>query len=185
MRFRRLGPVVVALALVASACGDDTTGPQVDLTQQEIGNLFAAISAIFADFANFSAANPALSLSLMGVADDINETVTCPQGGSADVTGTVNETVSTFDLDVDLGFNECGSQGFLIGGSLNFDGSGSATETTAEIDLSMSGDLEVETEDGRSGVCTVDLDYSINVSQSSVSFSASGHICGESFNYNG
>lgn len=181
MRFRRIAPAVVALALAAGACGDDATGPQIELTQQEIGELFAAIAEIFDGFANLSVANPGVSFSLVGVLEDIDETVSCPQGGSATAQGTANETETTFDLDVDLGFNECGSQGFVLGGSLNFDGSGSASDTEVHLDLSISGDLSVKT-DSRSGTCTMSLDYSIDATQSGFDYSVSGSICGQNFN---
>jgi hypothetical protein len=183
MRFRRLAPVVMALALVASACGDDATGPQIELTQQETAELFAAITAIFADFAELSAVNPGLSLSLMGIADEINETRTCSQGGSATATGTVDETETTIDLDVDVDFTDCGSQGFILGGALNFAGSGTADETSVELDLTIGGDLDVETEDGRTGACALELDFAAAATQGGLSFNASGTICGESFNF--
>lgn len=180
MRLRRSGHVVIALALAGSACGD-STGPQIELTQQETAELFTAIYEVFGDFAEFSRANPGVSLSLMGIADDINETVGCPQGGSALVTGTENSTLTTFDLDADLDFSDCGSRGFIIGGGLNFSGSGTSTETSFAVDLTISGDLAVETDDGRSGACTTELDFSLEASATASSFSASGSICGANF----
>jgi hypothetical protein len=180
MRIRRFAPAILAFALVVPGCGDDG-GPQLDLTQQEIGELFTAIAEIFEGFADFSMANPGVSLSLLGVLDDINESITCPQGGNAAATGTENSTAGSFDFDADVDFNGCGSRGFTLGGGLNFQGSGTETETTLEADLEISGNLEVETEDGRSGGCNVSLDYSIALSQSGSDFSVSGSICGHNF----
>jgi len=185
MRFRRVVPLALALTL-AAACSDDG-GPsdQVKLDAAETQSLFLAINAVFSGFADFSAANPGLSLSLTGILEDINETVACPDGGTASVTGTDNSTTNTIDFDADLDFNDCQSQGFTLGGGLNFNGSGTGSDTGFSLEMSISGDLTVETDDGRTGGCSWDVNYDIDASGTSVSFSVSGSICGESFSYSG
>jgi hypothetical protein len=182
MRITRLIPFVAVLTLVP-ACGDDGA-EQIQLTTNEKQQLFVAISDIFGQLAGFSVASPGLSLSLAGVLQDINETVSCPQGGTASVTGTDNSTVSTIDFDADLDFNSCGSQGFTIGGGLNFSGSGTETETGFSLTIGINGDLQVDT-GSNSGVCTWDVDYDIDVDGESLVFSVSGSVCGDSFNYSG
>lgn len=181
MRIRRLAPLVIAVALVSSACGD-STGPQVELSDAEIGQLFAAINGIFTDVVgNFSVANPALNFSLMGVSDVIDLTVTCDGGGTAAVTGEENSTGTSFDFDADIDFTDCVSEGFTLGGGLNFSGAGTATETSVTLEMTIDGDLLVETGDGRAGTCTMDLSYDLELTGTTLNLTTSGKVCGKSF----
>jgi len=185
MRFRRVVPLALALTFAAACSDDGAPADQVELSQTEIQSLFLAINEVFTGFADFSAANPGLSLSLASVLQDINETVECPDGGNAVVTGTDNSGTSTIDFDADIDFNDCQSQGFTLGGGLNFNGSGSGSDTGFTLEMTIGGDLDVVLEDGRTGGCSWDVGYDIDAEGTAFSFTVSGSICGETFSYNG
>jgi hypothetical protein len=185
MRFRRAVPLALVLTLTA-ACGDDgAPADQVELSQAEIQELFLAISSVFSEVADFSVANPGLSLSLASVLQDINETIQCADGGNASVTGTDNSGTNTIDFDADIDFNDCQSQGFTLGGGLNFDGSGTGSDTGFTLEMSIGGDLAVALEDGRNGGCSWDVSWDIDAEGTAVAFTVAGSICGEDFSYNG
>jgi hypothetical protein len=179
---------VALIATMAAACGDDNGGTdEVELSQAEQGELFLAIQEVFEEiaFAPLSAAraNPGLSLSVAALLADINETVSCPQGGNTAVTGTVDEGTTTASFDVDFDFNECQSRDFTINGLLTYGGTASETETSVSIDLTVDGGLSVLTPSGASGSCTMDLTYSFDFDfqTNTASGSASGSICGQNF----
>jgi hypothetical protein len=173
---------------MAVGCGDDNGGSeQVELSQAEQGELFLAISEVFEEIAlnpvSAARANPGLSLSVAALLVDIDETVSCPQGGNTAVTGTVDEGTTSASFDVDFDFNDCQSREFTINGLLNYGGTASETETSVSLDLTMDGSLSVLTPSGASGSCTMDLTYSFDFDFNSgaVSGSASGSICGQNF----
>jgi len=185
MRLSRITPFALALVLTVAACGDDEGGAQLQLTDQETAELFAVIGGLFDEFLQFSAANPGLNLSVSGLLVDINESADCPEGGSVSATGTDDSDENTLDFDADLDFNACQSEGWTLGGGLNFVGNGTSTETTLSVDLGISGTITAETPEGGSGSCTWDLDYSLDVDGEQVDFAVSGSICGRSFNQSG
>ena len=186
-KWTKFAAVAVAVAM-AVGCGDDNGGgEQVELSQAEQGELFLAISEVFEEIAlnpvSAARANPGLSLSVAALLVDIDETVSCPQGGNTAVTGTVDEGTTSATFDVDFDFNDCQSREFTINGLLNYGGTATETETSVSLDLTMDGGLSVLTPSGASGSCTMDLTYSFDFDFNSgaVSGSASGSICGQNF----
>jgi hypothetical protein len=182
-KWTKVGAMVLAASL-AAACGDDGgPGEQIELSNAEVTDLFTAINTIFGEFAGFSVANPGVSFSLAGLAVAIDESFNCPDGGSVDITGNDNSTASTIDFAVTTGFNSCQAEGFTIGGDLDFDGSGSYSETSLSLDMTITGNLSVETDDGRSGTCTWDIEYSLDLTDTTIDYAVSGSICGQNFSY--
>jgi hypothetical protein len=186
-KWTKFAAVAVAVAM-AVGCGDDNGGgEQVELSQAEQGELFLAIQEVFEGIAlggvSAARANPGLSLSIAALLEDINETVSCPQGGTTVVSGTVDEGTTSASFDVDFDFNDCQSREFTINGLLNYGGTASETETSVSIDLTIDGGLSVLTPSGATGNCTMDLTYSFDYdfSSNTVTGSASGSICGQNF----
>lgn len=185
-KWTKFGAVVVAAAMVG-ACGDDDGGTgggtQVEITATESAALLDAIFGVFSEVA-FSGAAPGMSMSVAGLAEAINETVSCPQGGNVSVTGDVTETTTSASFDADFDYNDCGSEDFVINGGLGYAGDLSSTDTSISLQLDMDGTLNVETPSGNTGSCTIQLSYDLDIDfsgQGSGSGTVSGKICGESF----
>jgi hypothetical protein len=173
MRFPRLSAGLVAVALTVGACGDSTGGGNtIELSETEAEALFEALDVVLGglDF-GASLSSPAipagLSLAVAGV--PINESGSCPQGGSVSINGDVEEDGSSFDFT--LGFSSCRSQNHTIGGNLDY--TGSIGDESFQFDVN--GTLNVTLPDARSGSCLFD----VSISFSGTGGSVSGSICGQ------
>lgn len=174
MRATRFVPAVLGLALVAGACGDSTgAGNTVELSEVEAEELFTAIETVIGglSFGSFQAAPilPALSFSSAAL-DPINESESCPEGGTVSLDGDVNGDENSGSFNLTLGFANCGSEGHTIDGDLEYDGSGDENS----IEFSINGTLTVELPTGRSGDCVFDIEASFTVNGGSID----GSICG-------
>ena len=189
MRLMRVVPLAVALTLVAGACGD-STGPQVEMTDAEIELLFEAISEVLAEAdvplflheTSLSRIQPQMSSLFLSSASQppvsFSASASCDEGGTFSVSGSGNSDETSFDFDIQEIFNDCDAGDFTIDGDINIDGNGTSTESSADIEMNVDGNLTVETEDGRTGACRLDYGFTLTSSGTSFTFEIHGTICG-------
>jgi hypothetical protein len=192
----RLLALTAALALAACG-GDDSTGLDGDLSEAEAAALGTVImgQALTAGFSAMGGASgvagPALSIPF---GSSIEVTESCPLGGSVAISGDFSGDLdlgggsSTIDMDVSMTHQSCRlsdpSTGllFTLNGAptlttdmsmvLNSDGSGTFS---GGYGGAVAWDL-----DGRSGECTLDIDFSGSVTASGEdNTSITGTVCGQ------
>jgi hypothetical protein len=159
------------------ACGD-STGPS-SLSVAQVNDMLDAMAAV-STFASV----PGTGM----VVVTVSETVDCPNGGTASVSGTVdeNETAGTSTATVTQSFSGCA--GTSSSGRLwTFDGnpnivtnvSTSFNEATGAFSITSSqvGGIRFASDLG-SGSCQINLTFTMSGNQSSVTGSLSGSACG-------
>lgn len=179
----------VALAAFTLACGD-STGPSI-LSEEEVGDMLEAMSAVasFGDVpgASFSMAGSAASVKLANATVSVSETVDCPNGGSASVSGTANDNeAGTVTVQITQTFNSCAatsSEGrvWTFNGNPNIVTNVTSTynETTGAFSMTATqvGGIQFASNLG-SGSCQINLTFTMNGNANSVSGSLSGNACG-------
>jgi hypothetical protein len=189
----------VALAALTLACGD-STGPNANLSEEQVGDMLDAMSAV----ASFSEV-PDVALSSALVASprtanatmSFSQTVDCPNGGSANVSGTTTDDEATGQVTAQVthSFNGCAatsSEGrvWTFNGNPNIvtNMSASFNETTGAFTMTTTQVGGVRfTSDVGSGVCQINLTFTMSGNETSLSGSLSGTACGhniqQSFEY--
>jgi hypothetical protein len=194
-------------AFLATGCGSDSTGPSADLTAEEslevFGEVLAAVFAVgFGDgggspqmLAATGASGADLAAALV---ETINETVPCEGGGSITVQGTIDDDTDengngTFTFNLTETLNNCGiqtesGQSYRVNGAPHIQMAGAMTFTeegpAGPFTMSFNGGLAwTSTSGGRSGTCSLNLNYSIDMSTfvGSVQGSICGHAVNETF----
>ena len=191
MKSPRIATVTAALAvaLVSLACGSkDSTGPDIALSLEEIGTLATELTGVMVGGSvtfGAPAARP-MSLALARVraaATPFNSSWSCPLGGTASIASTYDTattaTVVAMSGDATLSYSSCKTAHFTTSGSIHAAGSDSVTQASEAMKLTAGGNLTVNTLDGRSGVCAIDL--TMNASASATAnpeYVVSGSACG-------
>ena len=185
---RRASLAVAALTL---ACGD-STGPTVQLSEAQTGDMLSAMSAV-SSFGDVSAASgmsanrSGASLRMANATMNFSQTVSCPNGGNASVTGSANDnTPNTVVLQITQGFSGCAATSehgrvWTFHGDPNIVTSVTATHDQATGVYSMTatqvGGIRFESDLG-SGKCQVDLTFTMNGDANSFSGTLNGTACG-------
>ena len=199
--YRKVIGVTLCTVALAACSADGVTETTGDLlTDQEVLELFTALSTLGSDIlpvAAVAAPVPADSpqLAPVPVDESFNQSAACPNGGTVSVSGKVKGTVDneTFDADLDFDLTEdfsgCGftteSQVlFTVDGEPDIDISGTMTLSGDNVSgsLSYQGGFAWGAEDGRGGVCGVD--FSVTFSTASQSGSWSGRLCNRAVSLN-
>ena len=166
------------LALTNAACGD-STGPRANLSEAQVADMLEAMSEV----ASFGTV-PGAPLAVVNV----SQTVDCPNGGSANVSGSVNENqaAGTATVQITQGFSGCKATS-SAGRVWTFDGDPSivtnlstsynATTGAFSITGTQVGGIKV-TSDVGSGSCQINLTISLSGDQTSFQGSLSGSACG-------
>jgi hypothetical protein len=190
-KFRLLG-VFLALAVMASACGDSGGTVGVNdgdpMTQEESAAVIAELMAVFSGISPSVAGPVAAPQDDIHINESYSESGSCTMGGEVALSGNVNGTVDnvTFAFDMEFDFTEtitdCGVQHgdvlFVVNGADNIRWSGRMTydgDQTFGGSFTMIGGIAFTTSDDRAGRCGIDLNMNFSTGQ------ASGQLCGVSF----
>jgi len=179
----------LAVALLGLGCGSkDATGPNIALSLEEIATLGTELTSVMVGGpVTFGA--PAVrrfSLSLArarAAATPFNSSWACPLGGTASIASTYDTAttaaVVAMSGDATLSYSGCKTAHFTTGGSFHAFGSDSVTQTSEVIKLTAGGSLTVNTLDGRSGACAIDLTMHASTSGTATpQYVVSGSACG-------
>lgn len=184
--------VVAAMTVTLAACGD-STAPNANLSEEQIADMLDAMSVVGAfsvgsPTANVHApSNAAIANAMANAMASVSETVDCPNGGTASLTGTANGTETAATMQVKLDWNAC--KGTSSSGRLwTFDGDPNITlnatmnhnPTTGAFSMTATekGGIKFESDIG-TGHCSIDLTLTLNSSGNTVTASISGQVCGK------
>ena len=121
----------------------------------------------------------------------VNVSAPCNLGGEISLSGSVDGTVDdeTFasDLEMEVGvqFDACvvasDQNTVIVDGDIQFDSHVVLSEIQFSADRSQVGGFEFTTNDGRTGSCAIDIDFSASYTEgTSAQSSVSGTVCGRS-----
>jgi hypothetical protein len=191
-----MSALAVGLALTLVACGDNPVGVNSgdELTDAEIQAIFNAFSGAFSDVnASAHVVAPADGIQMADIQVDhsVNVTAPCALGGEITLDGSVNGTVndetfaSDLVMEVDVLFAACGvasdQNTLTVDGDIEFDSHVVLSETEFSANGSQEGGFEFTTNDGRSGSCAIDIEFSASYTEgTSAQSSVSGRVCGRS-----
>jgi len=189
---RRYATLLTAASLlVLSGCSDDSPTELLDdLTAEEAELMMEAIARA-GGVTIPDASDPGAGPAAVVVSIDVENEVSCPQGGSVLVTGSFDGDVDEqtgegeFSLDYAQAHRSCSVTAPSTGDVWTFDG---LPEVGVDFDLLVtqdgffldgiqSGTVGWST-DGRSGNCTIDVTYSVSGSETSLSGTVTGSVCG-------
>lgn len=197
----RIYSTALFLALVPlAACSDSATGPTGDeLTEEESAQMMEAYTAMSAFAApptepeQQASVAPGASLAsqVVTLSFSFDEERPCPEGGSVDLSGSVEGEVDTetsegaFDFSYSLSPTGCVATHQESGRTFTFDGDPdvditmelSVTSTSVTATGSHQGRIAWESE-GESGSCPLDITFSFSGAETALSGSVSGSVCG-------
>jgi hypothetical protein len=188
---KRLALLLPVAVLIAACSSDATTEPEANLTTEEISQAFEALSnvgGLTLGFLPIGLRDAALMASLT---ESIDETESCPRGGSTRYRGTVtvNESSGSGSLDIRQTYSNCASDSDN-GRVWTFNGDPDVrTRITAGVSastqqLSITGTQQGAfrfSSDGNSGRCSVDL----RLTFTETTYSVTGKICGRPYSESG
>jgi hypothetical protein len=191
-----MATLAAGLALTLAACGDDPVGVNSgdELSDAEIQAIFNAFGGAFSDVnaaAHVVAPADGIQMADIHVDHSVDVSTACALGGEIALNGSVNGTVNdeTFasDLEMEVGvqFDACGiasdQNTLTVDGNIEFDSHIVLSETEFSASGSQEGGFEFTTNDGRSGSCAIDIDFSASyVEGTSAQSSVTGTVCGRS-----
>lgn len=186
--------VVAAMTCALVACGD-STAPNANLSDEDLADMLDAMSVVGAfsmgsPTANMQApGNAAVAKAMANAMASVSETVSCPNGGTATLTGIANGSETAATMQVKLDWSAC--KGTSSSGRLwTFDGDPNITvnatinsnQTTGAFSMTATerGGIRFSSDIG-TGHCSIDLTMSINSSSAdaTVTGSISGQVCGK------
>lgn len=185
----RIAALALALAFGLLACSDDgpaASGDQLSPEEAEV-MLEALVEAggFGLGAVGFTGSPPA------GVAAstqfDISETMSCPEGGSIDVEGSisVDEAQESLQWTLTQTHRNCQVSSSSDGSAWLFDGSPSVVSsfnmTFSETAFSMQGSEEggiAWESGGRSGTCPISVSYDFSGTENTLTGTISGTVCG-------
>lgn len=191
-----IASLAVGLALTLAACGDNPVGVNSgdELSDAEIQAVFNAFSGAFSNVnASAHAAAPVEGIQMADIQVDhsVDVSTACALGGeiglNGSVDGTVNDETFASDLEMEVGvaFDACGVASdqitLTVDGEIDFYAHVVVGETSFSADGWQRGGFEFTTNDGRSGSCAIDIDFSASYTEgTSAESSVSGTVCGRS-----
>ena len=188
--------LVVGLVLTLAACGDDPMGVNSgdELTDAEIQAIFNEFGEAFSNVnasAHVAAPVDGIQMAEIHVDHSVDVSAPCALGGEITLDGSVDGTVddetfaSDIEMEVGVQFDACGVEAeqntLTVDGDIQFDSHIVLSETEFSADGSQVGGFEFTTNDGRSGSCAIDIDFSASyIEGESAQSSVSGTVCGRS-----
>jgi hypothetical protein len=189
----RILATFLLLTVGAFACSDSTTGTRGvtdgdPLTEEESAALLVELMEVFEGFGG--ASPPASPAADIPVNESIDESSSCPGGGSVRLHGNVNGTVDdeTFAMDLEFNFTEeitnCGvyhnEMLFVVNGAPNITWAGDYMYSSQSLTgtFSLIGGFSYTAEDDRSGSCGMELNINFTTGV------ATGSLCDRTFDEN-
>jgi hypothetical protein len=179
---------LAALAAFTMACGD-STAPGVTLSEAEVEDMLEAMTAVsFIGQASGSGFFVSRAGQTANATVTLSETVECPNGGSATVSGTAtdNPDAGTFSAQITQGFSACAATSeagrlWTFNGNPNIVTSvqGSFNQSTGAFSLTaaQTGGIRFASDLGE-GSCAIDLTLTLTGTTTSASATLSGTACG-------
>ena len=177
----------VALVALTMACGDSTG--LSNLNEEQVGDMLDAMSAVasFEDLPGAPTSFPALRAA-PGTANatfSVSQTVDCPNGGSASVSGSVNDNeAGTVTAQVTQAFSGCaatssGGRVWTFNGNISDNLTATHNEETGAFSMTATriGGVQAASNLG-SGSCQIALTFTMSGDPDSLSGSISGSACG-------
>jgi hypothetical protein len=183
------------LAITAIGCGGDDGPTGVNsgdaLTEAELQVVFSAITNAF-EYIGAAPAAVGPAQATQSASQSFDASAPCGSGGTIGVkgngSGTYNDVTGEFDLSFSLRMTPNGCEVPTETTTITLDGAPyiqlnmdfDSSETAISISGSQTGGIAFTSEDGRSGSCAFDVDFSANINPNSGSGSSSvsGTVCG-------
>jgi hypothetical protein len=177
----------LALVALSIACGDSTA--PVTLTEAQVEDMLEAMTTV--SYIG-QASGPGFSIRRAGQVANatvtVSETVECPNGGSATISGTAtdNPDAGTFTAQITQGFSACAATSeagrvWTFNGNPNITTniSASQNQTTGAFSLTATqvGAVNFASDIGE-GACSLNLTLAITGTATSVNATLSGTACG-------
>lgn len=189
-------PLVLVLATGLAACGDDSAGPgnsgdELSETETEV-MMEALVEAGGLFVASFGAAGGPAPVEQ---SFPIDETESCPGGGSIDLEGnaTIDDEAGFLDWNLTQTHQSCVVTASSDNSTWTFDGSPNIaidfellfTETNFDMNGTQVGGI-AWSRDNRSGTCSINLSYDFNADQNGENFTGQiqGSVCGHTIDEN-
>ncbi|MGH7678240.1 MAG: hypothetical protein ACRENU_07225 [Gemmatimonadaceae bacterium] len=164
------------LAFAVASCGD-STGPKINLTEEQVMDMLEAMTAV----------NSVGALGANAAVITVSETVSCPNGGSTSVSGSVNDNngSNTVTMQATQGFSNCAAPSESTGRVWTFNGSIATNfsitvnEQTEEFSMTGTqiGGISASSDLG-SGGCDINITITLTSSPAGFSGSLNGTACG-------
>jgi hypothetical protein len=165
-----------------------------ELSDAEIQAIFNALGGAFDDIdvsASVAAPVDGIQMAEIHVDRSVNVSAPCALGGEISLNGSVDGTVddetfaSDIEMEVGVQFDACAvasdQNTLTVDGEVQYDSHVVLSETEFSADGSQVGGFEFTTNDGRSGSCAIDIDFSASYTEgTSAQSSVSGTVCGRS-----
>lgn len=185
--------LIVSLSLGLAACGGDSPTQSGDpLTEAEVEVMMEAFfgaGGLFFLGGGFSGVNGDIALQQV----NIDETLSCSGGGSVRTTGTlsVSEQGESFGWNLTQTHNSCVETASSNGSTWTFNGApsisttftGSVAESSFTYQGAQTGGIAWSS-GGNSGTCQINLNYNMTGSDTSVTLSVTGSVCGHNISEN-
>ncbi len=191
----RLSSLAAVLSLALAACGGDPVGINSgdELSDDEIQAVFNAFGGAFTNVnqaQHRATPQEGIQLAEIPINTSVDLSAPCDLGGSIDLDGSASGTMDdeTFEsditMDIDVEFKGCvvPSEQLLItvNGDIAFDSHLVVGQETFSVDGSQVGGFSFTLDDGRSGSCSLDIEFSASTTGSTVQSNVSGTVCGRS-----
>ena len=193
---RSMSGLAVGLALTLAACGGDPVGVNsgdelTDAEIQAIFNVFGdAVGGLDAS-AHVAAPLDGIQRAEININQGINLSTPCNLGGEISLNGSVDGTVddetfaSDIEMDVGVQFDACvfatDQNNVTVDGDIQFDSHFVLNEAGLTADGTQVGGFDFITNDGRSGSCAIDIEFSASATGgTSAQSSVIGTVCGRS-----
>jgi len=191
--------LVLAIAVsILAGCKSDPVGTNSGdpLTEAEIQTFFYALSDAFSSFNSGAVAvgpagvGPALATA--SYSESFNATADCATSGSMSGSVSVHATATDNPVVVNATYRVRVTPNLCVvpteSGSITVDGGPyvqmdvdlTITEATIGFEGSYGGGIAFASDDGRSGTCRFDVDFSGSVTSTTASSSVAGTVCGVS-----
>ena len=160
------------IAMMAVGCGGD-------ISEGDAAKGWAATNSVLSNgnsMASASGNGPEDAFSGL----DYSFAYACPEGGSADFKGKITLESIYGEFDWDVTYDNCGSEGVIIDGTLGFSLDTLSTETEYSLTYTYAGELIYSGD--VDGVCVIDMvgGTAVNTTETSISYDVAykGSICG-------
>ena len=189
-----LSIISIVLFLFFAACDDDPVSSE-DLSSDDVELMMEAFqnAGIFGGpFMPFAGGMPQnkVAKNVTALSDehseDFEQDISCPEGGSATYSGSLNQSENQISSQLTLTLNNCQSSdgednSWTFNGELDYNMNFAGGEESFEMNGSQEG--IIETSGYAEASCEMDISYSITGSQTGVSGQVNGSVCGKDASY--